>query len=85
METKQKTSEQELEGILDDGDIGFFFEILCEEYQSQIMHLVNRASLYLLDAAGLQDEEVAEGDSSRSVFDWHTHVGYCPECQQADS
>ena len=29
--------------------------------------------------------EVAEGDSSRSVFDWHTHTGYCPECQQAES
>ena len=27
---------------------------------------------------------VAEGDSSRSVFDWHTHTGYCPECQQAE-
>ena len=30
-------------------------------------------------------KEVTEGDSSRSVFDWHTHTGYCPECQQADS
>ena len=30
-------------------------------------------------------KEVAETDSSRSVFDWHTHTGYCPECQQADS
>jgi len=55
METKQKTSEQELEEILDDGDIGFFFEILYEEYQAQIMRLINRASLYLLDESGLQD------------------------------
>ena len=30
-------------------------------------------------------EPVAEGDSSRSAFDWHTHMGYCPNCQKADS
>ena len=30
-------------------------------------------------------KEIAESDSSRSAFDWHTHMGYCPECQQADS
>ena len=30
-------------------------------------------------------KEVAEDDSSRSVFDWRTHTGYCPECQQAES
>lgn len=30
-------------------------------------------------------EPVEEGDSTRSLFDWHTHEGYCPECQQADS
>lgn len=30
-------------------------------------------------------KEVAEGDSRRSAFDWFTHSGYCPECQQADS
>ncbi len=25
--------------------------------------------------------EIEPGDSSRSLFDWHTHVGYCPDCQ----
>ena len=25
--------------------------------------------------------EVAFDDLSRSVFDWHTHLGTCPECQ----
>ena len=55
METKQKTSEEELEEILDDGDIGFFLEIMYEEYREQIVRLINRSSLGLLDASGLQD------------------------------
>ncbi len=25
--------------------------------------------------------EVAPNDTARSVFDWHTHMGYCPDCQ----
>ena len=25
--------------------------------------------------------EVVSNDTVRSVFDWHTHMGYCPECQ----
>ena len=29
-------------------------------------------------------EEVADGDHSRSAFDWFTHMGQCPECQQAE-
>jgi hypothetical protein len=27
--------------------------------------------------------EVAFDDQSRSVFDWQTHLGVCPECQAA--
>ena len=26
--------------------------------------------------------EVAADDLTRSVFDWQTHLGACPECQQ---
>jgi hypothetical protein len=26
--------------------------------------------------------EVAIDDQTRSVFDWQTHLGVCPECQQ---
>jgi predicted RNA-binding Zn-ribbon protein involved in translation (DUF1610 family) len=26
--------------------------------------------------------EVAADDQTRSVFDWRTHLGVCPECQQ---
>ena len=26
--------------------------------------------------------EVAADDQTRSVFDWQTHLGVCPECQQ---
>ena len=26
--------------------------------------------------------EVAPGDNRRSVLDWETHVGVCPECRQ---
>lgn len=29
-------------------------------------------------------EPVEEFDSARSLFDWHTHTGYCPECQKAE-
>jgi hypothetical protein len=25
--------------------------------------------------------QVAADDSTRSVFDWQTHLGICPECQ----
>jgi hypothetical protein len=26
--------------------------------------------------------EVAVDDQTRSVFDWQTHLGVCPECQK---
>ena len=26
--------------------------------------------------------EVRPCDTSKSVLDWHTHMGYCPECQE---
>ena len=29
-------------------------------------------------------KEVEEGDTSRSLFDWHTHEGYCPDCQNEE-
>ena len=29
-------------------------------------------------------EPVEEDESNRSLFDWHTHTGYCPECQKVE-
>lgn len=29
-------------------------------------------------------EPVENRTSNRSLFDWHTHTGYCPECQKAE-
>jgi hypothetical protein len=30
---------------------------------------------------GQSKAEVTPDETTRSVFDWHTHIGYCPECQ----
>lgn len=27
-------------------------------------------------------EEILPGDSSRSPFEWYTHLGTCPECRK---
>ncbi len=30
---------------------------------------------------GQSKAEVPPGDTTRSLFDWHTHIGYCTDCQ----
>lgn len=55
MDAKQKTSEQELREIINDGDIEFFFRVLYDEYQNQIVRLINRATFYRLDEPELLD------------------------------
>lgn len=32
----------------------------------------------------LSQEPVAADDQSRSAFEWYTHLGTCPDCQNID-
>ena len=40
----------------------------------------------ITEEQSLQDAlaEVSTGDPRKSIFEWHTHLGLCPECQTFD-
>ena len=66
MEVKQKTSEEELKEILDDGDIEFFFRVLYAEYREQIARVISRTAHFSLN---VEDERNAFQQTMVSVWE----------------
>lgn len=65
------------------------FRLACvscdrDDYDSVYRLPQNWTGIQKVQSLAESKESVEEGDSTRSLLDWQTHTGYCPECQNAE-
>ena len=76
METEQKTTEEELEELLRNGENVFFLECLYDDYSLQIIHIIAKWSYGRLDDNELRD---VFQETIMKVWEKIEHGSFAPE------